>query len=1809
MANIGNAVGRVTFIKGRVLAHAQDGSTRVLKEGDLVHEGEVLLAGPEGYIELQFNNGRTYSAGAKQILTLDETVIGSDLPESRDAALLAEADETAAIARAIAKGSSLDALLEETAAGLGGGAGSVQEGHGFVQLLRIVEAVSPIGYEYGTERTRVMAAPTGFPLNAPPVAVPDEATTDEDTPVRIAVRVNDGDPENDPLTVISVTQGSHGTVVIDPATGNPVYTPATNWNGVDTFTYTISDGHGGTASTTVTVLVNPVNDAPVAGTVAVTPDGTATPDPNSVGAGNYEHTIPEDSSVSGLVRATDVDGDKLTFSQASKPAHGVAVVNPDGSYTYTPNPDYNGTDSFTVLVSDGNGGTALSTVNIVVTPVQDPSVITPGFGSVTEDVALTTSGRLSISDVDGPQDERFVPQTNVAGAHGSFSIGADGNWTYNLNNADPAVQALGAGQTMTEVFKVTGVDGTPSTVTVTINGLDENSVPLAVGDVASTPQNVPVTINVLQNDRDPDGDPLSINGFGQGGHGTVELVGGKLVYTPSAGFTGTDTFQYSVSDGKGGTDTAMVTVTVGGNPAVNPVAVSDSSLGNTVGVPVRVDVLANDSDADGTLIPATVRIIGTANAGDPLAVPGEGNWTVDPSTGAITFTPEAGFSSNPTPIQYVVQDNDGNSSVPATVVVGYTTPAVVMVTGVSSPSVHEGGNLDFVVTLSNPSSSPTTVALTPKSGTATLGTDTTTPIEVSFDGGKTWSTVTGPGPSLSISVPAGVTGFTVRIPTTADNISEPNETLTLDAATAQNATPVTGMGTITDGTPTLNIPDTDGAGNATDSTLPETAGPTVGSFTVGAPAGLASITVGTTPITLAQLNALGSTPVTIDTGEGTLVLTGYDPASGVVSYTYDPKVLTHTGSAPITDSIGIVVTDANGVSTNGSLDIAITDSKPVAVDDGNSITEDATPNTVSGNVLTDSKTGDTVGADVNATPITPVTVALTYGSLVLKSDGSYTYTLNNADPAVNKLNNGQTLTDSYTYILTDGDGSSTTAKLTITINGTNDRPVAKADVETTLEDTPVSGNVLANDIDVDGPAALTVTGFTVEGVSGTFSAGQTAIIPGVGTLVINSNGSYTFTPAANYNGPVPICAYSVTDGVSSASSTLSITMTPVNDAPVLATPPAVNVSEEGLRGGIADTTGTPDTTNATVVSGSLAITDPDNSTFSISLTAPVASLTSNGAAVAWLGGSPGVDLVGSAGGTEVIRVHVSNTGAYTVTLSAPVDHATAGVEDAKTLSFGVSVSDGIAPAATTTLTVNIEDDAPYLGNQHQAVTLPPQDTNLMIVLDVSGSMETNVTIGGVTMTRLAAAVQAINTLLDSYDALGNVAVRIVTFSTNANAHGTTWETVASARTYLATLTPNGGTNYDEALGDAMAAFSSAGSIAGAQNVSYFMTDGLPTFGSGTTSTLVGTNPNSTSPTPNGTGNSQAGTDTGIQSAEEATWTTFVNNNDIKSYAIAMGGPYNSTNSFDGQTHTSQYYIDPVAYDGTGTGTNTNGVIVTDWNTLSATLTATVSASVAGQILTGNALGTNWGIGADGGYLQSVGIDGNTFTFNRATGEISTTAGSGSYSYDVTTHVLTVNTAHGGILAIDMHNGEYTYRVNGAMTQPYAEVLNATLRDNDGDTATGTLTLDVARAMGGAGNDVITGTTGNDTIIGGPGSDTMSGLAGADTFRWVLGDATGSPTDTITDFNMAAPTAGGDVLDLRDLLVGESHVGSDAGNLANYLHFTYSGGTNSTTISVMTHDTASNTQTIVLQGVNLTTLGASDTAIIQALLTNNKLIVD
>uniref|UniRef100_UPI0012922E04 type I secretion C-terminal target domain-containing protein n=1 Tax=Dechloromonas hortensis TaxID=337779 RepID=UPI0012922E04 len=861
-----------------------------------------------------------------------------------------------------------------------------------------------------------------------------------------------------------------------------------------------------------------------------------------------------------------------------------------------------------------------------------------------------------------------------------------------------------------------------------------------------------------------------------------------------------------------------------------------------------------------------------------------------------------------------------------------------------------------------------------------------------------------------------------------------------------------------------------------------------------------------------------------------------------------------------------------------------------------------------------------------------------------------------------------------TYTLTDGSGANDTSTLAITVTPVNDDFTDANEVISIAEDSgPLTGTVLSGTSSVDGP--VSVTTFTVNGT--TYAAGATATLAGVGTLVINANGSYTFTPNANYNGTVPVATYTLTDGSgANDTSTLAITVTPVNDAPGVTAPAPLSLSEEGLTGGVVDSTGTSDTTNATQVSGTLAIVDPDNSSFSISITQPAEALSSNGTAVTWSGGASGTDLVGMAGSVEVVRVHVTSSGAYTVTLSAPVDHAIAGVEDVKTLNFGLAVSDGIAPAVNTTLTVNIEDDSPLTSSKTETINLAQQDTNLMIILDVSGSMTNNSN----NVDRLAAAKTAITNLINTYDGFGDVAVKLVTFSTTATDRASAWMTAADALALLTGIGASGSTNYDAALAQAIDAWDSAGKILTApaggslQNLAYFISDGQPNENDGTVGTLA-----------NNANGSSGGSDAGIQASEELLWETFLTNNDIKSFALGIG---------DGLSATDRSYLEPIAYDGVA-GSEMSAIMVPNVANLSTELQKTVAPAASGNLLTGAAPGQ---VGADGGFVSSVAIgpvgDVRTFSWNGSAATVSATGTGGSTaSFDSTTHVLTVTTEQGGLLVIDLDTGEYYYtppvtvttlteNISFALTDRDgdASVIDATrghldltiTRDSGSESLTGTSANNTALTgsadddiisglagndtisggdgndwlSGGAGTDVLNGGNGNDKLDGGAGADTLVGGAGADTliggagndimtggvagstdgvsdvFAWSFADAGTTTTpavDTINNFDTANANAGGDILDLRDLLVNSA---TTAGALDNYLHFQYSGGnttiyvsatgafSNNNTVGAPPTNVANNdVQQIVLNGVDLVGGNTTDQTVIQNLLNNGKLLTD
>ena len=261
--------------------------------------------------------------------------------------------------------------------------------------------------------------------NANPTAVDDTATATEDTPATIAVLANDSDPDGDALALLSVGAPAHGTAAANPD-GTVTYTPALNYNGADTFTYVASDTEGGSASATVTVTITPVNDAPA--------------------ASNDSYSTAEDTALivaapGVLANDSDVDGDAMTAVMVSTTSNGTLTLNGDGSFTYLPDPDYNGSDSFSYKASDGTlSSSTAQRVSITVLAVNDAPVARADSFTLDEDttLAITAPGVLS-NDTDAEGDALSAIVMTGAG-HGSVTLNADGSFVYtpaaNFNGTD-----------------------------------------------------------------------------------------------------------------------------------------------------------------------------------------------------------------------------------------------------------------------------------------------------------------------------------------------------------------------------------------------------------------------------------------------------------------------------------------------------------------------------------------------------------------------------------------------------------------------------------------------------------------------------------------------------------------------------------------------------------------------------------------------------------------------------------------------------------------------------------------------------------------------------------------------------------------------------------------------------------------------------------------------------------------------------------------------------------------------------------------------------------------------------------------------------------------------------------------------------------------------------------------------------------------------------------------------------------------------------------------------------------------------------
>jgi large repetitive protein len=806
--------------------------------------------------------------------------------------------------------------------------------------------------------------------NHPPVVSGpvDLGSMDEDWSLTVTLAdllANATDVDGDTLSVAGLTVDPGIGTVTGNGDGTWTFTPAADWNGNVSFTYAVIDGNGGTAAGTASLTVNPVNDAPVVS------------GPVSLGA------MDEDGSLvitlaDLLTNATDVDGDTLSVTGLSLASgEGVLTGNGDGTWTFTPAADWNGSVSFTYAVIDGNGGTAAGTASLTVSPVNDAPVVSGSvsLGAMDEDGSLvvTLADLLAnATDVDG--DTLSVTGLTVDPGIGTVTDNGDGTWTFT-----PA--ADWNGNVSFTYAVIDGNGGTAAgTASLTVNPVNDAPVvsgPVSLGAMDEDGSLVITLADLLTNATDVDGDTLSVTGLSlASGEGVLTGNGdGTWTFTPAADWNGSVSFTYAVIDGNGGTAAGTASLTV--SPVNDAPVVSGSvSLGamdeDGSLVVTLADLLANATDVDG----------------DTLSVTG---LTVDPGIGTVTDNGDGTWTFTPAPdwhgpvtFDYTVSDGQGGTA-PATasLTVSPVNDAPVVSGPVSLGAMDEDGSL--TITLADLLANATDVdgdtlsvtGLSLASGEGVLtgngdGTWTFTPApdwhgSVSFSytvddgyGGTAAGTASltvnpvNDAPVVSGSVSLGVMDEDGSLVITLADLLANATDVDGDTLSVTGLTVDPGIGTVTDngdGTWTFTpAPDwhgsvsfsytvDDGYGGTAAASAQLTVNPVNDAPVVGGPVSLGAMDEdGSLVITLADLLAnatdvdgdtLSVTGLTVDPGIGTVTDNGdgtwtFTPAPdwyGSVSFTYaviDGNGGTAAGTASLTVN---PVNDAPVVATNSILSV------------------------------------------------------------------------------------------------------------------------------------------------------------------------------------------------------------------------------------------------------------------------------------------------------------------------------------------------------------------------------------------------------------------------------------------------------------------------------------------------------------------------------------------------------------------------------------------------------------------------------------------------------------------------------------------------------------------------------------------------------------------------------------------------------------------------------------------------------------------------------------------------------------------------
>jgi VCBS repeat-containing protein len=985
-------------------------------------------------------------------------------------------------------------------------------------------------------------------------------------------------------------------------------------------------------------------------------------------AGGVNNAIAGTPTVTGDLYADDLNGPDDQFQAV---AAGAATVNGYGTYgltaggvwTYTLNNAHSAvqalnvasiplTDSFTVLSADGSS----KVVTITINGTNDAAVITgTSVGAVVEAGGVanavtgtpTATGDLLATDVDNPLDQfqAVAAGAGTTNGYGTYELSAAGVWTYTLDNAHSAVQALNVASTpLTDSFTVLSADGTSQLVTVTINGTNDAAVitgtstgaVIEAGGVANAVPGTPTaTGDLLATDVDNPLDQFQAVAAGAGttnGYGTYELsAAGVWTYTLDNSNAAvqalnvaspplTDSFTVLSADGT----SQLVTVTINGTN--DAAVITGTSVGTVVeagglanaipGTPTATgDLLATDVDNPLDQFQAVAAGAGTTNGYGTYELSAAGVWTytLDNTHSAVQAL---NVSSTPLSDSFSVLSADGTSQL-VTVTINGTNDAAV-ITGTSVGAVVEAGGVANAV---------------PGTPTATgdlLATDVDNPLD-QFQAVAAGAATTNGYGTYELSA-AGVWTYTL------DNTNASVQALNVAS------TPLTDSFTVlsADGSSkvvTITINGTNDAavitGTSTGAVI-EAGG--VANAVPGTPTATGDLLATDVDNPLDQFQAVAAGAATAN-GYGTYELS----AAGVWTYTLDNAhsavQALNVSSTPLSDSFSVLSADGTSqlvtVTINGTNDAAVISGTSV----GTVVEAGGLANAIPG---TPTATGDLLATDVDNTLDQFQAVAAGagttngYGTYELSAAGVWTYTLNNTLSAVQALNVSSTpLSDSFSVLSADG----TSQLVTVTINGNNDAPTTS-----TLTLAPIAED---SGVRVITQAQLLANATDVDNTSAQLSATGLAIATGSGSLVDNGDGTWNYTPALNDDTAVSF-SYTVSDGALTAAGSATLDITSVNDAPVT-TPVALAP--------IAEDSGARLITQAQLLANA---TDVDNTS---------AQLSATGLAIATGSGS----LVDNGDGTW---------------------NYTPALNDDTAVSFSYTVSDGALTAAgSATLDITPVNDA------------------------------------------------------------------------------------------------------------------------------------------------------------------------------------------------------------------------------------------------------------------------------------------------------------------------------------------------------------------------------------------------------------------------------------------------------------------------------------------------------------------------------------